>query len=127
MTIEEFKERLLEEFDANGNIPMPIAEELVEKVYTEHLLKGQYDTFEPIIDKQPKVNHPSHYNGTKHECIKIMELLFGKKRVKIWCDLNIFKYRWRSYLKNGEEDIGKSVWYEDYSLKLKKKMKKKKK
>lgn len=61
------------------------------------------------------VNHPAHYakNG-ENECIEVMRWLFGDEAVKAYCRCNIFKYRFRSNLKNGQEDIEKSVWYENY-------------
>ena len=43
-----------------------------------------------------------------------MRWLFGDEAVKAYCRCNIFKYRFRSNLKNGQEDIEKSVWYENY-------------
>ncbi len=61
------------------------------------------------------VNHPRHYceNG-ENECIEIMRWLFGDEAVKAYCRCVIFKYRFRQNLKNGKEDIDKSVWYENY-------------
>jgi hypothetical protein len=45
------------------------------------------------------------------ECIDEMVLLFGKEAVKNFCLCNIWKYRYRSNAKNGEEDIKKSDRY----------------
>lgn len=61
------------------------------------------------------VNHPAHYteNG-ENECIEIMRWLFGDEAVKAYCRCNIFKYRFRCGMKNGMEDVDKSVWYENY-------------
>ena len=42
---------------------------------------------------------------------KLSELLFGKEVVKHFCLCNIWKYRYRSSAKNGEEDIKKSDQY----------------
>lgn len=52
------------------------------------------------------VNHPSHYTShpSKIECIQItehMSFLMG----------NAVKYLWRADLKNGVEDLLKSIWY----------------
>lgn len=65
--------------------------------------------------KDDMVNHPAHYaqNG-ENECIEVMRWLFGDEAVKAYCRCNIFKYRFRCGMKNGEEDIDKSVWYENY-------------
>lgn len=53
-----------------------------------------------------QINHPTHY--TSHpsglECIdftKRMDFMLG----------NAFKYFWRHSLKNGTEDLKKSLWY----------------
>ncbi len=63
------------------------------------------------------VNHPAHYQGA-HECIEIMKALFGREAVKAFCRCNAFKYRFRADKKNGEEDIKKAEWYEDYLIKM---------
>ena len=61
------------------------------------------------------VNHPAHYtqNG-ENECIEVMRWLFGDEAVIAFCRCNVFKYRFRAALKNGEEDIQKAVSYENY-------------
>ena len=65
------------------------------------------------------VNHPAHYSG-KHECIEIMRVMFGDEAVKAFCRCNSFKYRFRASRKNGDEDIAKAEWYEDYLFNLEK-------
>ena len=62
------------------------------------------------------VNHPKHYNipGRK-ECIVEMVEKFGTEAVEIFCVLNAYKYRYRHELKNGQEDLDKAVWYEDFA------------
>lgn len=70
-----------------------------------------------VCYKCEKVNHPSHYQGN-HECIDVMRALFGDEAVKGFCKCNAFKYRFRSSMKNGEEDIRKAEWYEDYLIKM---------
>lgn len=58
------------------------------------------------------VNHPSHYNHGKLECIDIMEDVFGIEETKAFCKLNAFKYLVRAELKGNEpEDIDKALWY----------------
>lgn len=57
------------------------------------------------------VNHPSHYNQGKFECIDVMVETFGKEAAKNFCLLNAFKYIWRTGEKNGAEDVKKAVWY----------------
>ena len=63
------------------------------------------------------VNHPDHYSG-KVECIDAMLDIYGKEKVAIWCELNAFKYLWRSERKNGLEDIAKAAWYLNKELEL---------
>jgi hypothetical protein len=58
------------------------------------------------------VNHPSHYNHGRLECIDIMEDVFGIDETKAFCKLNAFKYLVRAELKGNEpEDIDKALWY----------------
>ena len=67
--------------------------------------------------RNDNVNHPSHYQG-KNECIDVMVAMFGKEAVKHFCMCNAYKYRFRSNMKNGEEDIKKAEWYEDKLIEL---------
>lgn len=85
------------------------------------LIDVLYDVaFPENITASPKpdnVNHPAHYQGA-HECIEVMQAMFGIEAVKAFCRCNAFKYRFRADRKNGEEDIKKAEWYEDYLIKL---------
>lgn len=65
------------------------------------------------------VNHPEHYQGP-NECIDVMRALFGDAAVMNFCKCNAFKYRFRSGMKNGQEDIKKAEWYETYLIKMQK-------
>ena len=68
------------------------------------------------------VNHPSHYNHGKLECIDIMEDVFGIDETKAFCKLNAFKYLVRAELKGNEsEDIDKALWYLEKHQELAKK------
>lgn len=69
------------------------------------------------IVKEEAVNHPQHYQG-KHECIEVMRHMFGDSAVRAFCRCNAFKYRFRSRMKNGEEDVKKAEWYEDYLIQM---------
>ena len=42
------------------------------------------------------VNHPKHYETGKFECIDVMIEIFGKEKVMAFCQLNAFKYLYRS-------------------------------
>lgn len=70
-------------------------------------------------NEEDVVNSPKHYtqNGD-NECIDVMRWLFGDEAVMAFCRCNIFKYRFRAGLKNGETDINKAVWYENYLHKM---------
>lgn len=57
------------------------------------------------------VNHPSHYETGKFECIDVMLETQGKEAVQDFCICNAFKYLYRHGNKNGLEDIKKAVWY----------------
>lgn len=67
---------------------------------------------EEVELKESKVEHPSHYNRENSmECIDEMILVFGIEKVKTFCLLNVWKYRYRAADKNGVEDLKKSDWY----------------
>ena len=57
------------------------------------------------------VNHPSHYESGKFECIEVMEEALGYDAVRDFCICNAFKYLYRHKRKNGYEDIKKAQWY----------------
>lgn len=82
----------------------------------------QKESAENAHCKPDMVNHPPHYcQDGGLECIDVMQLLFGKQAVIDYCKCNIFKYRFRSAKKNGEEDIKKAQWYENKLNELSKK------
>lgn len=82
-------------------------------------LEEQYEEQVKQDNKDDMVNAPKHYtqNGD-NECIDVMRWLFGDEAVMAFCRCNIFKYRFRAGLKNGETDINKAVWYENYLHKM---------
>ena len=82
-------------------------------------LEEQYAEQVQQKNKDDMVNSPKHYtqNGD-NECIDVMRWLFGDEAVMAFCRCNIFKYRFRAGLKNGETDINKAVWYENYLHKM---------
>lgn len=62
--------------------------------------------------KHDPVNHPSHYETGKYQCIDVMEEVFGTEDVKAFCLGNAFKYLYRAKHKvNMEEDMKKCAWY----------------
>ena len=64
------------------------------------------------------VNHPSHYETGKFECIEVMQEVFGTEAVQNFCVCNAFKYLWRHNLKNGIEDVKKASWYLNKAIQL---------
>lgn len=74
------------------------------------------------VEEYDVVNNPKHYCSGAHECIDIMEELFGIQAVIDFCKCNIFKYRFRATQKNGDEDISKAEWYENKLIELNRKL-----
>lgn len=66
------------------------------------------------------VNHPSHYNQGKIECIEAMQSAFKPEEVVSFCKLNAFKYIWRAGNKGGKvtEDLEKARWYLDKAIEI---------
>lgn len=69
-------------------------------------------------ETKDNVNHPSHYETGKFECIDVMIETQGVEAVKDFCICNAFKYLYRHKNKNGNEDIKKSIWYLNKFLEL---------
>ena len=67
------------------------------------------------------VNHPSHYETGKFECIEVMQEVFGTEAVQNFCVCNAFKYLYRHRRKNGKEDIEKARSYINKYLALEEK------
>lgn len=65
------------------------------------------------------VENPSHYCDGSIQCIEAMAIAFGKEKVMAFCELNAFKYLWRSEKKkNKTEDLKKSKRYIEFYLNL---------
>lgn len=75
-----------------------------------HTFKDYFDAIHGKKEDDP-VNHPSHYETGKYECIDVMEEALGRDQVKGFCLCNSFKYLYRSKRKNGLEDLKKAQWY----------------
>lgn len=85
-------------------------EDIISAYYTLFPKPTEEET--PIEVENDVIKHPNHYcRENAMECIDEMVLLFGKEVVKHFCLCNIWKYRYRSSTKNGEEDIKKSDRY----------------
>lgn len=88
----------------------------LEKIYN-------YNTSQEIKPKENiqknNVNHPSHYQGSKYECIDVMLDVFGKEKVSAFCELNAFKYQWRANSKGTDiQDKQKAIWYNQKYIEL---------
>lgn len=85
------------------------------KEFILFLCPGQYSYSDPYEPKNEHdlVNHPSHYETGKFECIEVMEEALGRDVVKGFCIGNAFKYLYRAKRKNGLEDLKKARWYLD--------------
>lgn len=58
------------------------------------------------------VNHPSHYNKGRIECIDAIDsATVGKSGIEAVCVANVIKYLFRYEEKNGLEDVKKAQWY----------------
>lgn len=69
------------------------------------------DKYEKNAEMSDNVNHPSHYETGKYECIDVMIETQGIEAVKNFCICNAFKYLYRHENKNGVEDVRKAKWY----------------
>lgn len=83
------------------------------KDFELYLCPGMYSYTRPEEPKNEPdlVNHPSHYETGKFECIEVMEEALGRDVVKDFCIGNAFKYLYRAKRKNGLEDLKKAQWY----------------
>ena len=61
------------------------------------------------VIKPDNVNHPSHYETGKFECIDVMTETQGRDAVYEFCVCNAFKYLYRHRRKNNAEDIKKAI------------------
>lgn len=75
------------------------------------LAKSGYISRKHKKAENDNVNHQSHYETGKYQCIDVMEETQGTEAVKDFCICNAFKYIYRHSHKNGLEDVKKAVWY----------------
>jgi hypothetical protein len=74
-----------------------------------------------LDNKKEMVNHPSHYNMGKYECIEVVkELVRDMKGIEPVLFFNAFKYLWRYKQKNGLQDLEKCEFYLKELIKLNK-------
>lgn len=64
------------------------------------------------VEVKEMVNHPSHYNKGKYECLEVVkELVKDMEGEEAILFFNTFKYLWRYKFKNGIEDLKKCEFY----------------
>lgn len=95
------------------NAPDSVIDEWYEELIGKHIIEDEPTLVDPseIIDNTDNVNHPSHYEPGKVECIEAMIETQGVVAVQSFCVCNAFKYLWRHNNKNQLEDIKKAIWY----------------
>jgi hypothetical protein len=59
------------------------------------------------------VHRPEHYTHGSVEVFDMMVAIWGAEKVRIFCEINAFKYRMRAgYKADAGQDIEKAKWYE---------------
>lgn len=110
----ESEEQVRDEEEIMGNTVKIDLEKLSEKLnshFGEFTRKNIVIMVNECIVKEEAVNHPQHYQG-KNECIDVIKAMLNKKEFLGFLKGNSIKYRFRSSMKNGEEDVKKAEWYE---------------
>lgn len=64
------------------------------------------------------VNSPDHYTSGQVECIDAIQSALTTDEYRGYLKGNILKYIWRERLKNGAQDVQKSVWYSTELIQL---------
>ena len=98
------------------NAMMQDVENLLRDCYSKPT--GTKDTPKKPALEPDNVNHPSHYETGKFECIDVMTETPGRDAVYEFCVCNAFKYLYRHRRKNNAEDIKKAIWYLNKALEL---------
>lgn len=127
MTIEEMRKAIVDKcFEVNTCDEC----EFEENEYCAKCAKPSYipnaeipNCYELFFGKSADVvNHPSHYETGKFECIDVMIETQGEEAVKNFCLCNAFKYLYRHNRKNGIEDVKKAKWYIEKYVELEEKV-----
>lgn len=84
----------------------------------QEILHNYRKEHECKVPAHDAVEHPSHYETGKFECIDVMLETQGKQAVTDFCVCNAFKYLYRHGRKNGVEDLKKARWYLDRAIGL---------
>lgn len=87
------------------------------KVYAINSVRKAYEVFEEwkMIEQNATEKEPqsqAEAKSAKQECLKMMELVFGKEQTKIFCRLSMWKILWQSAIEGGyEEDLQEEAKY----------------
>ena len=94
--------------------------ELALSVEHRNIVCHSFAEVEKNVPERDDVNHPSHYETGKFECIEVMSEIFGRDAVKSFCLCNAFKYLWRCKHKHKTPTkcLEKSRWYTNKYLEL---------
>ena len=121
---KKISDNLLDKGYINIDFFSSYVEKLEKEVSELEKIYNYNNSQEPIskpkeTPQKDNVNHPSHYQGSKHECIDIMLDVFGKEKVSAFCELNAFKYQWRANSKGTDiQDKQKAIWYNQKYIEL---------
>lgn len=103
-------------YEVNNNEAKPI--DGIPNDIEKQIFDFEHRNDPPLIVEPDNVNHPSHYETGKFECIDVMLETQGRQAVINFCVCNAFKYLYRHGRKNGVEDLKKARWYLDKAIGL---------
>ncbi len=84
--------------------------EIPKEMEDKELAKGMLAQVKPY-----DYINPNHYKQGGKEVIEMMEAIWGKESLGVYCEMNAFKYRMRAGLKpeqSVQRDLEKAKWYE---------------
>src|SRR6056297_2055046 len=83
-------------------------------LYDDYTLDEDFEkAFSDALDRDDKVNSPSHYRSGNIECIEAIEEALTDEELRGYFKGNCLKYLWREQYKNQLEDLRKAKWYLD--------------
>jgi len=81
-------------------------------LYDDYTLDEDFEkAFSDALDRDDKVNSPSHYRSGNIECIEAIEEALTDEELRGYFKGNCLKYLWREQYKNQLEDLRKANWY----------------
>lgn len=86
-----------------------IVQNWIDRHYVYILTVACDPSVTPVESRPEMVNHPSHYNSCKYECIDVAEELGFMEDGYVF---SAFRYIWRHHLKGKpKQDLKKAIWY----------------